>query len=88
MPELLGVLIATLATFVISMGWYSAFGAQLASASAAASAGAQPPPWKIVVEVLRSLTLAVVITALVAAMHADDWLVKLVAVAAIMTVFQ
>lgn len=59
------VLAASLAAFVVSMVWYAVFGAKQAQLSGAEAAG-QTPPWKLAVEVLRSLTVATVVAGLAA----------------------
>jgi hypothetical protein len=121
----LAVLAAAATAFLLSSAYYSVFGTRLATVSAAAAAGGQPPPWKIAVELLRCLTLAVVLAWLaargdvdglagglvlglvlwlgfpavlwtgaliweetpvaLAAIHAGDWLVKLLVLAAIVS---
>ena len=63
MPEvnLLVVVVATSAAFVSGATYYAVLGGQLAKVSNAATAGEQPPPWKLAVEVLRCLTIAAVV---------------------------
>jgi len=65
--------VAVAAIVVVLGGWiyYGVLGAQLADVSVAAAAGAgtQPPPWKLAIELLRSLILATVVAGL--ASHAD-----------------
>jgi hypothetical protein len=75
MPDvnLLAVLAATVAAFVLSSTYYAAFGRQLAEVSAAAAAGEQPPPWKLGIELLRSLSLAGVVAGLAAQGEIDEW---------------
>ncbi len=75
MPDitLLSVAAATIAAFVLSSTYYSLFGAQLAEVSAAAASGEQPPPWKLGVEFLRSLTLSLVVAGLASQGGIDDW---------------
>lgn len=119
------VLAASLAAFVVSMVWYAVFGAKQAQLSGAEAAGQTPPPWKLAVEVLRSLTVATVVAGLaavgdvkgvseavlmalalwaafplvlltgsvvwenvppaLAAIHAGDWLAKLMVIAVIVS---
>jgi Protein of unknown function (DUF1761) len=126
--ELLPVLVATIAAFVLSATYYAVFGEQLAQVSNAAAAGGRPPPWKLAVELLRGLILAAVVAGLaaqgeinewagglslglalwigfpfvlwtgamihenapwkLAVFHAGDWLVKLLVVAVIVSVWQ
>ena len=52
MPEIdiLSVLAATIAAFVLSSTYYTVFAAELAEVSEAAASGEQPPPWKLGVE--------------------------------------
>ncbi len=115
---MLAVAAATVAAFLISTVWYSVFGA---------STDETTPPWKIAVELLRCLTLALVLAGLasradidtlagglvlglvlwvgfplvlwvgamvwertpwrLAAIHGGDWLVKLLALTAIVSVW-
>jgi hypothetical protein len=127
MPEVnyLAIAVAVAAAFVASTVWYIAFGKQYAEVSEAAraAAGTRMPPWKIAVELARSLVLSVVVAGLVsglgittltgalglglatwigfpvvlltgsvqwenvpwrlAAIHAGDWLVKLLLICVI-----
>jgi hypothetical protein len=118
MPDLLSILAATVAAFVIGSTYYSLVGGP----------GGETPPWKLAVEVLRCLVLAAVVGGLAvrgdvddlggglvlglalwvgfplvlwagavvwestplrqAALHGGDWLVKLLAVGAIVSVWQ
>jgi amino acid permease len=73
MPDVnfLAVLAATVAAFVLSSAYYTAVGAQLAEVSNAA--GEQPPPWKLGVELVRSLILATVLAGLATQGEIDDW---------------
>ncbi len=75
MPEIaiLSVAAATVAAFVLSSTYYAVFAADLAEVSDAAASGEQPPPWKLGVEVLRSLTLSVVVAGLASQGGIDDW---------------
>ena len=115
---MLAVAAATLAAFLISSVWYSVFGGDSDEST---------PPWKIAVELLRCLTLALVLAGLasqadvdtlagglalglvlwvgfplvlwvgamvwertpwrMAAIHGGDWLVKLLALTAIVSVW-
>jgi Protein of unknown function (DUF1761) len=124
--DLLAVLIATVAAFVAGGAYYAALGEQLAKVSEAAAAGAEMPPWKLAVELLRCAVLALVVAGIasqgeidelagglvlgialwigfplvlwtgamlhertppkLAAIHAGDWLVKLLLIAAIVSV--
>ena len=75
MPDvnLLAVVAATIAVFVLSSTYYSLVGEQLATVSDAAAAGQQPPPWKLAIELLRSLILAAVVAGLAAQGEIDEW---------------
>jgi Protein of unknown function (DUF1761) len=75
MPDvnLLAILAATIAAFILSSTYYSLFAAELAQVSEAAAAGEQPPPWKLGVELLRSLTLAALVAGLASQGEIDDW---------------
>lgn len=75
MPDvnLLAVLGATIAAFALSSTYYAVFGEQLAKVSDAARDGDQPPPWKLGVEVFRSLTVAAVVAGLAAQAEVDTW---------------
>jgi hypothetical protein len=63
MPDVnvVAVVVATIAGFVLSSAYYTVVGKQLAEVSDAAAAGGQPPPWKLAVELLRSLVVAAVL---------------------------
>jgi hypothetical protein len=126
----IAVLLATAGAFVVSGVWYAGLGAQVATLRGAGdeAAAETPPPWKLGVEVLRSLTVAVVVAGLaaqgsvdalagglalglalwaafplvllagsviwegvparLAAIHAGDWLAKLVLIAIVVSVWQ
>jgi len=71
--DLLPVVVATLAVFGLSFAYYSALGAQLAEVSEATTAGAQPPPWKLAVELLRGLIVATVVAGLASQGEIDEW---------------
>jgi hypothetical protein len=126
--EVLAVLVATVAAFVVGGGYYAVLGDQLAGVSNAAASGKQPPPWTLAVELLRCLVLATVVAGLasqgeidepagglllglalwigfplvlwtgamihentpwkLAAIHAGDWLAKLLVVGAIVAAWQ
>jgi Protein of unknown function (DUF1761) len=75
MPDvnLLTVLAATVAAFILSSTYYSVFAAELAQVSDAAAAGEQPPPWKLGVELLRSFTLAAIVAGLASQGDIDTW---------------
>jgi hypothetical protein len=71
--DLLAVLVATIAAFVSAATYYAAVGEQLAEVSDAAAAGGRPPAWKLALELLRCLTLAVVVAGLASQGRIDDW---------------
>jgi Protein of unknown function (DUF1761) len=75
MPDvnLLAILAATIVAFVLSSTYYSVFAAELAQVSDAAAAGGQPPPWKLALELLRSLTVATVVAGLASQGGIDEW---------------
>jgi Protein of unknown function (DUF1761) len=71
--NLLAVLAATAAAFVLSSTYYTAFAAELAQVSGASATAGQPPPWKLAVELLRSFTLSAVVAGLAAQGEIDEW---------------
>lgn len=75
MPDVsvLAVLVATIVVFALSSTYYTVFAEQLAEVSDAAAAGGQPPPWKLAVEIVRSLILATVVAGLAAQGEIDEW---------------
>jgi hypothetical protein len=75
MPDLnlLAILAATAAGFILSSTYYSVFAAELAQVSEAAATGGQPPPWKLGVELLRCFTLAAVVAGLASQGDVDEW---------------
>ena len=62
----LAVLAATVVAFFLSSTYYAIFGERLAEVSDAAARGERPPPWKLGVELIRSLTVAAVVAGLAA----------------------
>jgi hypothetical protein len=75
MPDVnfLAILAATIVAFVLSSTYYAALGAELAEVSDAGASGERPPPWKLAVELLRSLTLATVVAGLASQGRIDEW---------------
>jgi amino acid permease len=71
--DLLAVAVGTVAAFILGGAYYAVFGNQLARVSAAAAAGEQPPPWTLVVEVLRCLVLVTVVAGLASQGDIDKW---------------
>lgn len=130
MPEvnLVTVLVAAVAAFVLAAAYYMTLGGQLAEQSEVTAAAGSMPPWKVAVELTRGLLVAVVVAGLasaagidrwtgglllglalwigfpivlwigavihegtswkLAAIHAGDWMVKLLAVALIVSIWQ
>ena len=130
--NLLAVMVAAVVAFATSTAWYIAFAEQLTAPSAVDPEGVRgnerPPVWKVLVEMVRSLVVAIGLalaaeafevegwaqavllglaawatfpavilsgsvlwkeaTLRVAAVHAGDWLVKLVVLAAIVGVWR
>ena len=68
---------AALAAFVFSSVYYGVFGKQLAELNPAYAAdpdsGPRPPAWKMLVEVARSLVIALVLAGLAAELDIVDW---------------
>jgi hypothetical protein len=75
MPDvnLLVVLAATIVAFVLSSTYYVLFAAELVEVSDAAASAERPPPWKLAVELLRSLILAGVVVGLASQGGIDEW---------------
>jgi Protein of unknown function (DUF1761) len=130
MPDInvFAVLIAAIAVLVLGSTYYVVFAAQWAQLSDAGARESRPEPWKLTVELLRSLILAAVVAGLasqgeisdaggglllgaalwigfpfvlwtgammwentpgrLAALHAGDWLVKLLVVSVIVSVWR
>jgi hypothetical protein len=71
MPDIspLAIAVATVAAFIVSATYYAFTGVQVAAARPGHDAGAaneQPPPWKLAVELLRSLLVTVAVAAAIA----------------------
>jgi hypothetical protein len=69
--EILAVLVATAAAFVLGGTYYAIFGERLAEVSEAA-AGQEMPPWTLAVEALRCLVLALVVAGLASQGQIDE----------------
>jgi hypothetical protein len=71
----LAIAVAMVAAFVASTVWYAVFGKQYAEVSEAAraAAGAKPSPWKVFVELVRSLTVASVLAGFAANLDITTW---------------
>jgi hypothetical protein len=133
MPDIspIAIAAATVTAFIISSSWYALVGAHVAALRLGGDATAgteQPPPWKLALEVVRSLLVATALAAGIAqgdidgvagvallgavawfafpvtlltgsviwegvpwrlaALHAGDWLIKLLAVALLIGLLQ
>ena len=72
----LAIVVAAVAAFVFSAVWYGVFGqdmAKLHPAYADPAAALRPPAWKMLVEVVRSLILAYVLSRFVVLLGVVDW---------------
>jgi Protein of unknown function (DUF1761) len=67
--EVLPVLVATVAAFLIGGAYYAALGEQLAQVGEAH----ESTPWTVAVEVMRCLVLAVVVAGLASQGRIDEW---------------
>ena len=70
--DLLPVLAATVAAFLIGGIYYGMLGAQVAQVRPAAASGGPPPAWTYAVEFVRCLVLAVVVGGLASQGRIDD----------------
>ncbi|MCI0711786.1 MAG: DUF1761 domain-containing protein [Chloroflexi bacterium] len=71
--NVLSVIVAAVAGFVTSIVWYMIFGAELnRQRGANAAATEQPPPWKMVVELVRTAVLVLVVAYFIAQQDIDD----------------
>lgn len=126
--NLLTVVAATVAGFIVSFAYYSLFGAQLEEYGSAAAGASRPTTWLVPVELVRTLVVAAVVVGLagavgvtglpqgvllavvlwvgfpavlltgsvyhertpwrLAALHAGDWLVKLLVMGVVAGVWQ
>jgi Protein of unknown function (DUF1761) len=73
MPDvsILAVLAATIAAFVLGASYYGILGGKLAEVSEAAAQGERP--WKLAVELLRGLLIAIIVAGLAAQADIDEW---------------
>lgn len=73
----LAIVVAAIAVFVLSSLYYGVFGEQLAKLHPAyvpdPESGPRPPAWKMLVEVVRGLVVAVVLARLTAELDIVDW---------------
>jgi hypothetical protein len=74
-PEvnLVTVLVAAVAAFVLAAAYYMTLGGQLAEQSEVTAAAGSMPPWTVAVELTRGLLVAVVVAGLAAAAGIDGW---------------
>ena len=77
MPRLnyVAIAVATVAAFILSSVWYMLLSTPLAAArqGSASVAAASPAPWKIVVEIGRSLIVAAVLAGFAARLGIVSW---------------
>lgn len=69
----LAVVVAAIAMFVVSTGYYVVFGKQMAALHPAYAGDTRPKPWQIAVELVRNLVLALVIALLADAIGIRGW---------------
>lgn len=71
----MAVAIAAVAVWIVSTGYYIGFTKQMAALhpAYADAADVRPPPWKIVVELIRNLILASVVAWLAQWIDVTDW---------------
>ena len=72
--NVIAILVAAAAAFVLGGFYYAIVGKQLATVSDAAAAGGSMKPWQLAVELARCIVLATVIACLVSLTGADEWL--------------
>ena len=72
--DVIAILVAAAAAFVLGGFYYAVLGKQLATVSEAAATGESMKPWQLALEVLRCIVLATVIACLVSMTSADEWL--------------
>jgi hypothetical protein len=67
--------VAVVAAFILSTAYYIAFGRQYAELRGLSpeAAAARPPPWKVLLELVRSLVVASVVAGLVDLLGITDW---------------
>ena len=68
----LAIAVAAVAVFLVSSAWYSVFGKQLAELSEAYAEPGRPPAWKILVELVRSVVVALILAGLASLLEIDD----------------
>ena len=68
------IAVSAVAAFVLSTAWYMAFGKQLARVSEAYADAGGPAPWKVLIELGRSLVVASVLSGLALRLGITDWI--------------
>jgi hypothetical protein len=71
--DVLAVAAAAVAAFVQGSVYYVAFGRQLSRLDSAAAGSDRTPPWKALVELVRSLVLGTVLAGLASRTEVDGW---------------
>jgi len=69
----LAVVVATVVAFVGSAVWYMVFGKQRTALSSAAASQTRPSPRMVLIELVRTLVLAAILSGLVARLGIADW---------------
>ena len=69
----LAVAVAAVAAFILSAAWYAVFGKQLAGLDDTYAAVGSMPAWKVLVELVRSLVVALVLGWLAVGIDITDW---------------
>lgn len=72
--NVIAILVAAAAAFVLGGFYYAIVGKQLAKVSETAASGEPMKPWQLAVELARCVVLATVIACLVSLTGADEWL--------------
>lgn len=68
----LAVAVAAVAAFIVSTVWYMAFAKRMATLNEAYADQARTPPWKVLVELVRSLVVASVLAGLASLLEIED----------------
>lgn len=73
--NLVAVAVAAVAVWIVSTGYYIGFTKQMAALHPAYAdpSDVRPPPWKIVVELIRNLIVATVVAWLAQRLDVTDW---------------
>jgi len=67
------IVVATVGAFLISGGWYAMLGDAMAKLQKS-DADSSMPPWKILVELARSLAVVVVVAIIFSAIGVNSWI--------------